>query len=231
MKQRERVEDQEEALRVLLDGFRSLIWTAMPAVVNSFDATKQTCEVTVAIQGTQIDKEGKVTFVDMDKCPCVDVPVYRLRGGGFSATVPLVKDDEGILIFASRCIDNWWQNGGFQNQPFEQRMHDLSDGFFLPGFNSQPKKLSNFATDAFEIRNDAGDVKFDLKVDQIILTAKNSIVTLKQDEIDIVATAVKITGDLTVTGKLTTTDTTSLGGGAQALKRADGTNTTKVTGT
>lgn len=217
MRQQERFEDREEALRIMLDSFQSTMWTAMPAIVNSFNATKQTCELTLAIPGANTDQTGKVTYMDMGQCPLVDVPVYRFRGGGFEMTVPLVAGDEGLVVFASRCIDSWWQTGKINQPPFEQRLHDLSDGFFLPGFNSQPKNLANFATDAIEIRNDAGDVKIDLKVDQIILTAKNSTMTLKQDEIDIVATNVKITGDVAITGKLTSSDTTGLGGGAKKV--------------
>lgn len=214
MKQEERLEDQEEALRIMLEGFQAEIWTALPCIVESFDAETQTCSLQPTIQGTQVDQEGAVTFVNMPLL--VNVPVYRLRGGGFSVTVPIVKDDEGLVILASRCIDNWWQNGGIQ-QPFEQRLHDLSDGFFLPGFNSQKKNLASFATDAVEVRNDAGDVKVSVKVDQIVLTGKNSTVTVKQDEIDIVATTVKITGDLAVSGKLTSGDTTGLAGGAKKV--------------
>ena len=42
-------------------------------------------------------------------------------------------------MFASRCIDAWWQSGGYNNKPLEFRMHDLSDGFAIPGPRSLPK--------------------------------------------------------------------------------------------
>lgn len=219
MKQQERYEDQEEALRIMLSGFQAALWTALPCIVTKFDAVKQTCELQPTIQGKKIAPDGSSANINLPVL--VDVPVYRLRGGGFSATVPLVAGDEGLAVFSSRCMDAWYQSGGIQPQ-FELRMHDLSDGFFLPGFNSQPKKLTAFATDALELRNDAGDVKVSVKEDRIICTAKNSTMTLKQDEIDIVATTVKITGDLEVSGM------TKTGGGAQFVKLADGSNATKL---
>lgn len=181
MRQQERFEDREEALRIMLEGFQAQVWTAMPAIVESFDAAKQTCTLQIAIQSKQYNKDG--TSKDVNIPLLVDVPVYRLRGGGFAATVPIIKGDEGLVVMSSRCMDAWWQNGGIQPQ-FEQRMHDLSDGFFLPGFNSQTKNLATYCTDGAQIRNDAGDVTATIKVDEIDLKVKaNTFVTLKDKEI------------------------------------------------
>ncbi|OCY62110.1 hypothetical protein BFR79_00715, partial [Acinetobacter pittii] len=95
-------------------------------------------------------------LVDLPLIP--DVPVCWPKAGGFALTFPVKRGDECLVHFSSRCIDLWWQNGGIQ-PPFENRKHDLSDGFATFAPQSQPKRLKSVATDAVELRNDAGNAK------------------------------------------------------------------------
>lgn len=123
----------------------------MPGILQSFDKDKGTCTVQVAIRGTITDEKQNTKVVDIPILE--DVPVLMLGGGGYSVTMPLKKGDEGLVHFSSRCIDGWWQNGGVQS-PAEYRMHNLSDGFFVPGFRSQPRKLSDVSDNDVVIRSD-----------------------------------------------------------------------------
>jgi len=176
MDQRERLRDPEEALRVVLEGHQATIWTAMPGILQTFDAGKMTCEVQPAIQGQLRQADG--TWIDKSLPVLLDCPVIFPAGGGFALTFPLKQGDEGLIVIASRCIDAWWYSGGVQKQA-RARMHDLSDGFFLPGCFSQPRKLSNINPDFPELRNSDGTIKFAAT-----------------------ATGFKITGDLDVTGEV-----------------------------
>ena len=56
------------------------------------------------------------------------------------------------MVFASRCIDAWWQSGGVQDQA-EMRMHDLSDGFVSWGAFAAALSVNTGAT---ELRSDDG---------------------------------------------------------------------------
>jgi hypothetical protein len=85
----------------------------------------------------------------------VDVPVIFPRGGGCTLTFPVKAGDECLLIFADRCIDFWWQNGGVQ-KPVDLRMHDLSDAFAIVGPQSQAHKISGISTSAAQLRTDDG---------------------------------------------------------------------------
>ncbi|SUC31937.1 Uncharacterised protein [Providencia rettgeri] len=67
------------------------------------------------------------------------------RGGGFCVTVPIQAGDEGLAIFAERCIDGWYASGK-QSLPLDARFHDLSDAFFLPQGSSQPNKIPDYST-------------------------------------------------------------------------------------
>lgn len=177
MDPREYLNDNEEALRLTLDGRQSTIWTAMPAVVTAVDLTKMTLEATPTIQGRFEKPDGTIEWTDMP--PCLDVPICFPSGGGFLITTPIVVGNEVLLVFASRCIDAWYQSGGMSNKQMEFRMHDLSDGFAIPGPRSLPNlpagPISN--TD-LEIRNDAGDVFLSIGADGKIGFA-NAVTDLK----------------------------------------------------
>lgn len=145
--------DAEEAMRLVLDGRQSMLWTAMPGIIQSVDLAAMTCEVQPAIQGTIEDENGAVQSVNLPLL--VDVPIVFPGAAGFIITFPLAAGAEVLVVFASRCIDAWWQSGGIQ-RPAEMRMHDLSDGFAIPGPRSQPNVVDGISSTALEIRNLAG---------------------------------------------------------------------------
>jgi hypothetical protein len=158
MDRNERINDTVNALQKSQKGWQQKIWTALPGIVESFDSEKLTAVVQPSIQAQLLDPDSG-DWSNKTLPLCLDCPVKFLWGaiGGF--TVPLRKGDEGLLVFASRCIDSWWQSGGVQTQA-EFRMHDLSDGFFLPGVFSQPKIIPSFNNDFPEMRNADGTIKF-----------------------------------------------------------------------
>lgn len=145
--------DAEESMRLVLDGRQSSIWTAMPGIIQSVNLSAMTCEVQPAIQGTVEDETGKIQSVNLPLL--VDVPIVFPGGGGYLVTFPLEAGDEVLVVFASRCIDAWWQSSGIQ-RPMEARMHDLSDAFAIPGPRSQPNTADSISATDLEIRNDAG---------------------------------------------------------------------------
>lgn len=207
MDRRERFDDRTEALRAMLDGRQASIWTAMPGIIDSFDPNAMTCTVQIALKGKQLKSDGSIVDVTISILP--DVPVVFSGGGGWTLTFPVQKGDECLVVFASRCIDSWWQSGDVQTLA-ELRMHDLSDGFALVGVRSQPNKFT-VATDKVELRNDAGDIKATLsptEIDvlykantslkmldkEIHLKAGSSTIDMTDTLIDIEATSVKIKG-------------------------------------
>lgn len=151
MDRREQLDDAEESLRLAMEGQQAKLWTALPGIVTAVDLVKQTVSVQPAIQGEWTAPDGTVSAVDLPLL--VDVPVVWPRAGGFAITFPIVINDEVLVIFSSRCLDAWWQQGGVQPQA-EPRMHDLSDGFAILAPTSQPKKLSAVQTDGMEMRTE-----------------------------------------------------------------------------
>lgn len=160
---RQYLNDNEEAARLAQDGHQSRIWTAMPAVIQSVDLSKMTCVCQIALQGRFEDNQGNVNFVNISLLH--DVPIVFPAAGGFCVTFPMAAGDEVLVVFASRCIDSWWQNGGYQNKPMEFRMHDLSDGFAIPGPKSQPNVIGSINATDLQVRNTAGTVFLSIGVD------------------------------------------------------------------
>jgi hypothetical protein len=188
-----------------MEGHQAQIWTSLPGILQSYDAEKLTATVQPAVQGRLRQEDG--TWKDVNLPLLLDCPVIFPAGGGFVFTFPLKKDDEGLVVFSSRCIDGWWYSGGVQKQA-RYRMHDLSDGFFLPGCFSQARKIGNVNAAYPELRNVDGSIKF-----------------------EVTETGFKVTGDLDVTGQVIA----GFGGadqvGLQTHKHMNGANQPPTPGT
>lgn len=195
MDPRERMEDPLVAARAMLRGWQADIWTALPAKVQSYDAAKMTVEVQPTIQAQVRSPEGKQPWSNVTLPVCVDCPVQFPSGGGFVLTFPIAVGDEGIVIFSSRCIDAWWQNGGVQPQA-ELRLHDLSDGMFIPGLFSQPRVVTpSPSTSAAQLRSADGQTVVEVDDGQLMLSADGGTSGLK-----VVPGGVQVTGYLSVSG-------------------------------
>lgn len=169
MRPGERLNDFQEALLAALGGFEARVWTALPGLVNSFDATAMTCTVQPTIMGSYRDAAGTLQNVTMPLL--LDCPVVFPGGGGVTLTFPLAAGDEVLVVFSSRCIDAWWQSGGVQPQA-EFRMHDLSDGFVIAGVRSQPRRLT-VSTSAAQLRTDSGNTLIEINPSGELMTLKS----------------------------------------------------------
>lgn len=159
MRQTERSATTQDAIGMVLRGYQAGIWTALPAIIQSFDASALTCTAQPAIQAQVSAQDGSTSSVTLPLL--VDVPVCFPRGGGCTLTFPLAAGDEALIVFASRCIDSWWASGGIQVQA-ELRMHDLSDGFAIPGPFSQATKISGWSGNSAQLRSNDGATFIDL---------------------------------------------------------------------
>jgi hypothetical protein len=147
--------DLTDAILQAQEGAQAALWTAMPARVERFYPERSCVDCQVLVQSVFGDERGAERFLDPPLL--VDCPVQFPRGGGFALTFPLLPGDEGLVVFASRCIDAWWQSGprpdGGPQPPAELRMHDLSDGFFLAGARSLPHVEESINPTDVELRS------------------------------------------------------------------------------
>lgn len=169
--------NEEELYRVIMDTVSNNIRVAVPGIIQSFDAETQTVTVQPTIRERICNPDLTYSWVDLPLL--VDVPISLPRAGGFSLTLPIQKGDECLLVFSDMCIDAWWANGGTKNTQPDKRRHDLSDATAILGAWSQPRVLTNYSTNAAQLRTDDG----------------STYVSVKPGEIDLVATSVKVNGN------------------------------------
>jgi hypothetical protein len=167
MDRRERYSDDEESLRMALRAMQSRVWTAIPGIVQRFDAARMTVDVQPAINGLARTEAGDTQPLRMPVL--LDCPVVWQGGGGVTLTFPVQAGDECLVVFGSRCIDSWWALGGVQDQA-ELRMHNLSDGFALCGLKSLPNAFP-VNTTAAQLRADDGETCIELNPTAQTITA------------------------------------------------------------
>lgn len=192
MDRKERFFDPTGAMLEALTGWQAGIWTAMPAKLISFDSADLTCSAQITIQMQIQQPDGSYRWETI--APLIKCPVVLPGGGGCVITLPLKPGDEVLVVFASRCIDSWWQSGQIGPQ-VELRLHDLSDGFAIPGPRSVPKAIANYNEDAIEIRNEAGTLAVTIDPVASMITMKGNVI---------------VQGNLAVTGTMTN-DGTNVG--------------------
>lgn len=196
----ERAGDKQALLEVLRHTISSQLRVALPGIIQSFDAETITCTVQPAIKGVISDAQGRAQSVALPLL--VDVPVIFPRGGGVTLTFPVAAGDECLVVFADRCIDFWWQNGGVQ-EAVDPRQHDLSDAFAFVGPQSQAKKISGISLHAAQLRSDDGAAFVEVAAGHAITV--NTPGTLKataQGGVDVTAPTIVLNGNVTINGNL-----------------------------
>jgi hypothetical protein len=153
---KERANPYEEGIETAIDGKLAMTWTALVGQIVAFDASdeKQTATIAPTIQAVVTAPDGTRSLVTMPLL--LDCPVYFPEGGGAVLTFPIQPGDECLVVFADRCIDSWWQQGGIQ-PPAEYRMHDLSDGMAYVGFRSVPNNIPGLSTTETQLRSTDGE--------------------------------------------------------------------------
>ncbi len=157
-----RVNSLTRFTRAEIDGRLVDLHTALPGVVVSYDPGAQEADVRVPLRREVQDTEGSRSPLDI---PVISrVPVLFPRGGGFSITHPIAAGDEVLLVFAERDASEWLKDGR-DHVPGSARMHDYSDAVAIPGYASEPNRLSAVNADGLEIRSDDGQTTVTLGSD------------------------------------------------------------------
>ncbi len=158
----------------------------MAFVVRSIMAQQATTTLVIvrAVDGESVDVQPMVAQVDgagnaVDHGIIHGLPVWRLQGGNSAVIVEPAIGDIGLAVFASTDISNV-KRAKEPTTPGSFRRFDWSDGVYLGG-------LLNAAPTQF-VRMDAAGIT--------IQTAEGLPVTIQAD-------SVSMSGDLAVTGAIT----------------------------
>lgn len=173
---------------------------AIPAVVVSFDATTQTVTVQPTIQENVL-RNGVSVPVNLPQIPMMLLGMMRF--GGFNIVAQPAAGDEGMIVFADMCMDDWRQRGApsISGNPspsmpgqLETRRHDLSDGIFIPIGWSKPRLLTNFpSAGTLQISPDnSTTVSIQMTSTGITITASGSVSVSSSSEVVVSAPVVKL---------------------------------------
>lgn len=145
------------------------VHTAIPAKVVSFNASENTISAQPLLK--KRFRDGTSEFLPQIQ----NVPVCFPQGGGGILTFPLRADDPVLLVFSERSIDVWWEKGGIVD-PLDNRKHNLSDAFAIPGI--QPKATANSRVSADHVRLENSNASIQLEA-----TGKFLIKNLQGEEL------------------------------------------------
>lgn len=144
------------------------------------------------------------------------LPYCRIQGGKNAIICDPVKGDIGVAVFADRDISAV-KNAKKRSNPGTRRRHDMADGIYLFGvLNAVPTQWIRFLQDGdgkpigLEVVDVYGN-KAEFSTTGIKLTDKSGHI------INMNETNIAITGDVAITGKLTSSDESDLAGGAKKV--------------
>lgn len=106
------------------------VHVSLPAKVQSYDASTQTCTVTIMLNRYLPDGAGN--FVSEPLPALSDVPVHFPTYGGFAVIGPVASGDEGMLVFSEMNMGTW-RSTGSQSDPGDVGRFNLDGAWFIPG--------------------------------------------------------------------------------------------------
>ena len=129
------------------------VHTALPGVVESFDAATLCANVRLQLKERLTTETGAV--VDQPYPVAVNVPVVFGGGGGFRVVFPLRAGDGVLVVFAEASIGLWQALGGEQPVGTPRRF-SLADAIAIPGLNPSSTPWTGTPADGLSIGSDAG---------------------------------------------------------------------------
>ena len=129
-----------EVLQLVIDDYAASVYKAIPARVESYDATAQTANVKPMVKRISRNADDDRLVDELPVIPAV--PVSWTRGGGYFLTMPLVAGDHGMIV----CCDTdlgAWRDSGQVSDPGDERLHGLSGAVFVPGLETVARALSS----------------------------------------------------------------------------------------
>lgn len=126
---------------------------ALPATVQSYDASMQTVDVKPLLRDQLENEDGELDELSL---PVINaVPVVFPGAGGFRLTFPIAAGDTVLLVFSDRSIDEW-QDLGTETTPQDVRRHALSDAIAIPGLHSHTSVWTGASTSGATLGKDGG---------------------------------------------------------------------------
>jgi hypothetical protein len=158
---------------------------AMPARIESYDATKSLVDVKIAIP--QVRQDESVFEIPV----ITSVPVMWLSTLTTSVTFPLKRGDYGLVVFCDWDIAKW-AVGLDESEPQSERRHNLTDSVFFP----QTHGLRPSSLVGLSLKHGTSEVL--LTETGIVVTG--GAVTVNTPALTVNASSTTFNGNVTITG-------------------------------
>jgi hypothetical protein len=127
----------EIAINSIVNNVLNDIYTCMPAKILSYEGDKRRATVLPLIKRKFLDN------VDLSNSPITNVPISFYGVGNCYIQLPdkEFKDQEVILLFSQRALDNWILNGK-ESTPVSFRKFDYNDAIAILSISNFSKKFN-----------------------------------------------------------------------------------------
>jgi hypothetical protein len=136
-----------ENQEIILEAINSAlidVHTALPGVVEKYDATKKVVEVVIQTKRMLEKEDGTFTSEELPKL--TNVPIANIGSSGFGIGIALAPGDEGWIMFSETSLDQW-RTKGTVTSPSDIERHGLSGAVFLP----MPISIQKLITDVLTV--------------------------------------------------------------------------------
>ncbi len=149
--------NQSDVILSHIDSEQRNIFTTIPAIVSDVSKlSSNKVSVQPALQELLPDGSSE------DLTILVDLPIQWPAGGGAVMTFPIAVGDTVLVVFSMRSIADFQVSVGGTVAPFDDRLHNLSDGYVIPGIFREVDQPSP-------------------NTDDVILEYNDSVITIKKD--------------------------------------------------
>ena len=121
----------ETLLGVHADQVRESMFGALPGVITSYNASKQTASVQPSILRAYVDEEGERQTPNL--AIINDVPVCYIGGSTQFVKYPIAAGTPVLIIWCGMSLNQWKAQGGTSIDPLNDGRHDYNDCVCIPG--------------------------------------------------------------------------------------------------
>lgn len=149
-----------DSLRIVFKAMMGDMRFAMPGIIKSFDYDTNLAEVVPAIM--RKNRIGdKIEYTELPVIIRVPVVIPHAQQSNMMITLPIRENDECLLVFSDRFLDNFIERGGIgppeaqgpNNLHTLPRMHHLTDAICIPGLSSLNYVIPDWNNENIEIRD------------------------------------------------------------------------------
>jgi len=197
----------KEQINKLIETRVEQINTMLPAKITKYDHKTNLCDVEITIK-----------HPDGSSYPLLqDIPIMQVKTEEINIKIPYGINCFGVVVFCQADMDNYIN--GISGLSASNRIHDLSDGVFLPVLQSTNISITQEAEewDGKSLQIIKNNGKINIADDKIEITKKDIALTINDDKIEItnseltfslVGDEVVINGNIKVEGTLSAKDVT-----------------------